>query len=225
MFNGRNQFLAKVNDVNENHQSYQLSIEIEEDKLVLLTLGSQVTVDGCALTICAIDAQSITVELTKDNLRTTTLGSLQKGNTVCIDMPLKLGDDITVFMLSGQISTQAEICRIFTSEHNHQIWLKLDRIDLSKYLFEKSLIGLNGHVLSISEVLNDKFCVHLSMSQKLSTSLGQKRLGHKINVEFNSVTTVTVDTILRQLNSMSDLIKQNITQIAQDYMSRDKKAE
>lgn len=223
MFNGRNQFLAKVHEINENMQSYQLSIQIDEDKLISLTLGSQVAVDGCALTICAIDAYTITVELTKDDLRSTTLGSLQKGNLVCIDRPMKFGDDMSLFVLSGLINTQAEISRIFTSDQNHQIWLKLDRTDLVKYLFEKSLIGVNGLVLSIAEVVNNRFSVHLSTTQKQNSILGQKKIGDKINIEFNSTTIMTVETILRQLSSMDQLIKDNVAFVTRHYLAESEK--
>lgn len=218
MFIGRNQILAQVITVSEEDLINKIAIEINEDLLSQFTVGSLVNINGCALNICALDAQSITVELTKEHIRSSTLGRLKPKSVVGIEHQARLGDQMSNFYLTGEISTQAEITRIFTSENNHQIWMKLQRSDLEKYLFEKTLIGVDGLVASVAECNKNKFCIHLPASQKNNTAIGLKKIRDFANVEFNMHIIVTVDTVIRCVEMMQNSLQKDVTSMIEQQV-------
>jgi riboflavin synthase len=76
-----------------------------------------------------------------------------------------------------------------------------------KYVLYKGYIGIDGISLTIGEVVQDKFCVHLIPETLARTTLGKKRLGQRVNIEIDPQTQAVVDTVervLAQRDAMSD---------------------
>lgn len=63
--------------------------------------------------------------------------------------------------MSGHIICTAEVAKIYTSENNRQVWLRMPNAELMKYVLHKGFIGIDGISLTIGEVVNNRFCVHL----------------------------------------------------------------
>ncbi|MGW1371554.1 riboflavin synthase subunit alpha, partial [Providencia hangzhouensis] len=156
--------------------------------------------NGCCLTVTKIDGERVSFDLIKETLRLTNLGELQEGDVVNIERAAKYGDEIGGHVVSGHIMTTAEISKIFTSEDNHQIWLSIRDKSLMKYILHKGFVAIDGISLTVGDVINNRFCVHLIPETLERTTLGKKRLGDKINIEIDPQTQAIVDTVERVLN-------------------------
>ncbi|MDO1727218.1 riboflavin synthase, partial [Escherichia coli] len=66
-------------------------------------------------------------------------------------------------------------------------------------VLHKGFIGIDGISLTIGEVVNNRFCVHLIPEPLARTTLGKKRLGDKVNIEIDPQTQAVVDTVERVL--------------------------
>lgn len=99
--------------------------------------------------------------------------------------------------MSGHIVTTAEVAKIITSENNLQIWFRIFDKSLMKYILHKGFIGIDGISLTIGDVVNNRFCVHLIPETRDRTTLGRKRLGDKVNIELDPQTQAIVDTVER----------------------------
>ena len=66
-------------------------------------------------------------------------------------------------------------------------------------MLHKGFIGIDGISLTIGEVVGNRFCVHLIPETLSRTTLGKKRLGHRVNIEIDPQTQAVVDTVERVL--------------------------
>ncbi|AHM74176.1 riboflavin synthase [Yersinia hibernica] len=199
MFTGIVQGTAPVVAIDEKSNFRTHVVEMPSEMLAELALGASVAHNGCCLTVTAVDGNRISFDLMKETLRITNLGDIKVGDVVNLERAAKFSDEIGGHLMSGHIICTAEIAKIYTSENNRQIWFRMPNIDLMKYVLHKGFIGIDGISLTIGEVVGNRFCVHLIPETLARTTLGKKRLGHRVNIEIDPQTQAVVDTVERVL--------------------------
>lgn len=197
MFTGIVQGKGQVIAIEDKGDFRTHIIELPSELAKNLELGASVANNGCCLTVTHINDNQISFDLVKETLRLTNLGELTVGSYVNIERAAKYGDEIGGHVMSGHIATTAEIAKIVKSENNLQVWFRLFDKELMKYILHKGFVGIDGISLTIGEVVNNRFCVHLIPETRDRTTLGSKRLGDKVNIELDSQTQAIVDTVER----------------------------
>ena len=197
MFTGIVQGTAKLVSIDEKPNFRTHVVELPEYMLDGLETGASVAHNGCCLTVTEINGNRISFDLMKETLRITNLGELVVGDMVNVERAAKFSDEIGGHLMSGHIMTTAEISKILTSENNRQIWFKVQDASLMKYILYKGFIGVDGISLTVGEVTPTRFCVHLIPETLQRTTLGAKKLGHRINIEIDPQTQAVVDTVER----------------------------
>ncbi len=66
-------------------------------------------------------------------------------------------------------------------------------------MVKKGYIGIDGCSLTIGDVTDSAFCVHLIPETLNRTLFGQRAVGDSVNIEFDPQTQVIVDTVERVL--------------------------
>ncbi|CNI01477.1 riboflavin synthase subunit alpha [Yersinia thracica] len=199
MFTGIVQGTAPVVAIDEKSNFRTHVVEMPTEMLPELTLGASVAHNGCCLTVTEVNGNRVSFDLMKETLRITNLGDIKVGDVVNLERAAKFSDEIGGHLMSGHIMCTAEITKIYTSENNRQIWFRLPSDDLMKYILHKGFIGIDGISLTIGEVVGNRFCVHLIPETLARTTLGKKRLGHRVNIEIDPQTQAVVDTVERVL--------------------------
>lgn len=199
MFTGIVQGTAPVVAIEEKSNFRTHVVEMPTEMLPELALGASVAHNGCCLTVTAVEGNRVSFDLMKETLRITNLGDIKVGDTVNLERAAKFSDEIGGHLMSGHIICTAEIVKIYTSENNRQIWFRMPSFDLMKYVLHKGFIGIDGISLTIGEVVGNRFCVHLIPETLSRTTLGKKRLGHRVNIEIDPQTQAVVDTVERVL--------------------------
>nr|WP_113866400.1 riboflavin synthase subunit alpha [Brenneria salicis]NMN91888.1 riboflavin synthase alpha chain [Brenneria salicis ATCC 15712 = DSM 30166]RBP62894.1 riboflavin synthase alpha chain [Brenneria salicis ATCC 15712 = DSM 30166]RLM30758.1 riboflavin synthase subunit alpha [Brenneria salicis ATCC 15712 = DSM 30166] len=201
MFTGIVQGIAPVVSIVEKSNFRTHVIKLPPELLPGLTPGASVAHNGCCLTVTSVEGDCVSFDLMKETLRLTNLGDVKAGDFVNVERAAKMGDEIGGHVMSGHIICTAEVVKILVSENNHQIWFRLADKSLMKYVLHKGFIGIDGISLTIGEVTRSRFCVHLIPETLNRTTLGQKRLGHRVNIEIDPQTQAVVDTVERVLAS------------------------
>lgn len=201
MFTGIVQGTASLVSIEEKSNFRTHIIELPSALLPGLETGASVAHNGCCLTVTEIDGNRVSFDLIKETLRITNLGELEVGSCVNVERAAKFNDEIGGHLMSGHIATTAEIAKILTSENNRQIWFKIQDQSLMKYILHKGFIGIDGISLTVGEVTATRFCVHLIPETLERTTLGKKKLGHRVNIEIDPQTQAIVDTVERVLAS------------------------
>jgi riboflavin synthase len=199
MFTGIVQGTAEIVAIEEKELFRTHVVKLPEELLPGLALGASVANNGCCLTVTAIEGDLVSFDLIKETLRITNLGELQVGNVVNIERAAKFSDEIGGHLMSGHIMTTAEICKIIQSENNREVWFKLQDPTQIKYILHKGFVGIDGISLTVGDVTKSKFCVHLIPETLERTTLGAKKLGHKVNIEIDPHTQAIVETVERVL--------------------------
>ncbi|MGL9721181.1 riboflavin synthase subunit alpha [Symbiopectobacterium sp.] len=199
MFTGIVQGTAPVVSIDEKTNFRTHVVKLPPELLTGLVTGASIANNGCCLTVTAIDGDRVSFDLMKETLRLTNLGDITPGDLVNIERAAKYGDEIGGHVMSGHIMCTAEVVKILTSENNHQIWFRLSDESQMKYVLHKGFIGIDGISLTVSEVTRSRFCVHLIPETLQRTTLGQKRLGNRINIEIDPQTQAVIDTVERVL--------------------------
>jgi riboflavin synthase len=160
--------------------------------------GASVAHNGCCLTVSAIDGDAVAFDLMQETLRVTNLGALVVGDEVNLERAAKFGDEIGGHAMSGHIFCQAVITQVVKSADNRTLWFSLPPEAL-KYVLTKGYIGIDGASLTVGEVREDQFCVHLIPETLTRTTLGAREVGARVNIEIDPQTQAIVDTVERVL--------------------------
>ncbi|HDM8224524.1 TPA: riboflavin synthase subunit alpha [Vibrio campbellii] len=198
MFTGIVQGTAKVVHIDKKERFQTHVVELEGALNEGLEIGASVAHNGCCLTVTKIEGSQISFDLMQATLALTNLGELAEGDSVNIERAAKFGDEIGGHSMSGHISLMAEIAEVIDTPNNRTIWFKLPEESM-KYVLAKGYIGLDGCSLTIGEVEDNRFSVHLIPETLERTLFGRRQVGEKINVEFDPQTQAIVDTVERVL--------------------------
>lgn len=163
-----------------------------------LQTGASVAVSGACLTVTNIEKEQVSFDIMGETIAKTTLGTLQEGDRVNIERSATLADEIGGHLLSGHITTAAEIIAVENPAHNHVVTFAVPP-EWMKYIFPKGFIALDGASLTVVDVDKQKntFSVWLIPETLRMTTFGFKKAGDRVNVEIDSRTQAIVDTVER----------------------------
>ncbi|EEX92400.1 riboflavin synthase subunit alpha [Vibrio orientalis CIP 102891 = ATCC 33934] len=198
MFTGIVQGMAEVIAIKKKDKFQTHTVKLTGEMRQGLAIGASVAHNGCCLTVTRIEGDLIDFDLMQATLALTNLGALAEGDSVNIERAAKFGDEIGGHSMSGHISLVAEVVDVIDSPNNRTIWFSIAE-DKIKYVLAKGYIGLDGCSLTIGEVEQDRFSVHLIPETLDRTLFGTRQVGDKINVEFDPQTQAIVDTVERVL--------------------------
>ncbi|KJY81534.1 riboflavin synthase subunit alpha [Vibrio galatheae] len=198
MFTGIVQGMAQVVAIDKKHNFQTHTVKLSDEMSQGLSIGASVAHNGCCLTVTQINGDLISFDLMQATLALTNLGDLTIGDSVNIERAAKFGDEIGGHSMSGHISLMGEVVEVIDTPNNRTIWFSLPQEQM-KYVLAKGYIGLDGCSLTIGEVNEASFSVHLIPETLQRTLFGQRKVGDKVNIEFDPQTQAIVDTVERLL--------------------------
>ena len=101
-----------------------------------------------------------------------------------------------VYRLSGYVHTTADIVAIDRPENNCTIEFEVPQA-WARYIFPKGYIAINGASLTIGDVNDNRFNVHLIPETLRATTFADMTVGDRVNIEIDSQTQTIVDTLAR----------------------------
>lgn len=198
MFTGIVHGLGEISAVVEEAHFRRLRVRLPAGADQQLAIGASVANNGCCLTVTAINGNEVSFDLMGETLATTNLGSLHSGDKVNIERAARFGDEIGGHVMSGHIIATTTISRIDADGNNRTVWFRLPE-PLKPYILTKGFVGLDGCSLTIGQVNDSEFNVHLIPETLNRTLFGQRRVGDSINIEIDPQTQAVVDTVARVL--------------------------
>ncbi|PAV27431.1 riboflavin synthase [Tamilnaduibacter salinus] len=196
MFTGIIQELARVEHIERQTGLSRFRLRFPPEHLDAVQTGASVSIDGVCLTVTNQEGDCLFFDAMQETLRLTHLGDLNTGDVVNFERAARIGDEIGGHLLSGHVHTTAEVIAIDTPENNRTITFRVPD-DWCRYLFPKGYIAINGASLTIGDVVDDTFNVHLIPETLRVTTFANLSVGDRVNVEIDSQTQTVVDTIER----------------------------
>jgi riboflavin synthase len=152
-----------------------------------VSLGASMAVNGCCLTVvdwggegeAACDKPSWWVaDVSDESFTRTALGSLQVGDPVNLERPVRLSDRLGGHLVQGHVDCTGEIV-----EPAPHLQVRVHDRDMLRYVVEKGSITVDGISLTIVKVLDDGFTVAVIPHTTEVTTLGSKGPGALVNLE------------------------------------------
>lgn len=145
-------------------------------------LGDSICINGCCLTVIAIEGDVLDFEAGEETLSRTNLGELQEGSKVNLERSLAVGDRLGGHYVTGHIDALGELIELREDPPWAHLRFRLPR-HLSSQVASKGSIAIDGVSLTVVEVDDDSFTVALIPHTLEVTTLGSKTLGDSVNLE------------------------------------------
>ena len=163
-----------------------------------LEIGASVALDGVCMTVVAIDSGKVGFEAIDETLDRTTLAEKVIGDFLNIERSLRMGDELGGHLLSGHVMCTAEI--LDRAEVGEGMDLRVSMPDEARsYVLEKGYVAVDGMSLTVGRVEESGFDLHIIPETIRVTTIGQKSVGDKVNIEVDSQTQAIVDTLSRSM--------------------------
>ena len=199
MFTGIVQGMGRIAAIDAPAADFRShTVELPDDMAENLQTGASIANNGCCLTIAEIRGNQVRFDLMAETLAKTNLGRLKVGDAVNLERAARFGDEIGGHVMSGHIIATTPITRIEADRHNRTVWFALPEA-LKPYILTKGFVGLDGCSLTIGDVTDSEFNVHLIPETLARTLFGNRKAGDIINVEIDPQTQAVVDTVVRIL--------------------------
>jgi riboflavin synthase len=189
MFTGIIEALGVVESIQrvELNQAPVVRLVIVTDLDVeLLPIGASIAVDGVCLTIVERAVGHFAADLGPETLALTTLGTLEPGDRVHLERPLKVGDPLGGHMVLGHVDIMGTI--VARREAGASLELDVSApFQVARFLAAKGSIAIDGVSLTINTVSGDVFSVTLIPHTLEVTKLAGKRVGDNVNLEADMI--------------------------------------
>lgn len=197
MFTGIVQDLISVHAVEHDDGLLHLTLDLGKHTSGL-QLGASVAVNGTCLTVTRVDQGIVMFDVIAETLRTTNLGDLQMGTLVNVERSFQVGDEVGGHIVSGHVTATGTVEQRVVSGHDHVLRLSIAE-EWLKFIFHKGFIALDGASLTVSAVDRNAGWFEISLIPETldRTTLGRVAVGDKVNIEVDSQTVTTVETVER----------------------------
>lgn len=145
-------------------------------------IGDSIALNGCCLTVVAIDGDTLAFQAGEETLSRTNLGELQLGGGVNVERSLKIGDAIGGHLVAGHIDAVGTVDRRMDDADWCTMWFRFP-LALAGQIASKGSIAVDGVSLTLVDVEADQFSVALIPHTLTVTTLGRRQVGDRVNLE------------------------------------------
>ena len=159
-----------------------------------VAIGASIAINGCCLTVVAVDSGAMTFEAGAETLKRTNLGALSVGSYVNVESSLRLGDELGGHLVTGHIDGAGTLVRRIDQADWSDMWFSAPQ-ELTRQMASKGSIAVDGVSLTLVEVNDQQFSVALIPHTLKATTLGELKEGDPVNLE----TDILAKYVQRQL--------------------------
>ena len=148
-------------------------------------VGSSISCNGACLTLIKIKKKTIFFYVSKETLNRSNFKYLKLDDPINIEKSLIFGQKISGHFAQGHVDTTATVEKIIVSGKTWLIRFLIKDKKLSKFLFEKASIAINGVSLTISKVQNNSFEINVIPHSLKLTNLRYLKTNKNVNIEID----------------------------------------
>ncbi len=147
-------------------------------------IGDSIAVNGCCLTVVALDGTHVSFDLLAETLRLTNLGDLAPGAKVNLEPALGAGAKLGGHFVQGHVDTTAEVLDFSPHGADFRLEVALPA-DFAHLVAFKGSIAVDGISLTVAEVKDASFVCWIIPHTREVTNLAARSKGDRVNLEFD----------------------------------------
>ena len=180
MFTGIVEAVGTLVEVRPMSGGYR--VRIETPLATDLNAGDSVAVNGVCLTVILTDGREVHADVGPETARVTTLGSLQRGQGVNLERPMRLDGRLGGHLVQGHVDGVGVVDDLRADSESH--WLTVSYpAALAPYLIRKGSIAVDGVSLTVAGLAETHLDVQVIPFTWKHTTLGGARIGDRVNLE------------------------------------------
>ena len=178
LFTGLVADLGTVTAVDASDEGVRLTVETA----LQLDAGDSIAVNGVCLTATTLPDGAFTADVMHETLRRSSLGKLEAGSKVNLELPLRADDRLGGHFVQGHVDGLGTVWDV-REEGFAQVVSIGAPPEIMRYVIEKGSIAVDGVSLTVSGLGEDWFQVSLIPETLERTILGHATTGTPVNVE------------------------------------------
>ncbi len=147
-----------------------------------IATGDSIAVDGVCLTVTGFFRSGITMDVSPESIKRTTLGRKKAGGRVNLERALRLSDRLGGHLVSGHIDDMAAVSSIVRSGSFIQMDFTAPE-NILKYIIEKGSVAIDGISLTVNGCSSRGFHVMIIPQTISGTTLQDRKTGDAVNIE------------------------------------------
>jgi riboflavin synthase len=180
MFTGIVKELGRVEGVESSADGARLRIEAALASE--LGEGDSVAVNGACLTATSAQDDAFEADVMHQTLELTTLGELQPGSRLNLELPLRAADRLGGHVVQGHVDGTGTVAEIAEDGFAKRVSVELPE-QLLPYVVERGSIAIEGVSLTVAALADQGVEVSLIPETLERTTLGGIEVGDRLNVE------------------------------------------
>ena len=184
MFTGLVQEMGTVRAIEREPAGARL--EVETSLAGELSEGDSIAVNGVCLTAVEVKDGAFRADVMNETLRRSSLGPLEPGQNVNLELPLRPEDRLGGHFVQGHVDAIGRIEEIRAESDFSWLTISFPR-HLAPYIIPKGSIAVDGISLTVTRVGADRFDVMIIPFTLAHTNLGRAQVSDPVNLECDMV--------------------------------------
>jgi riboflavin synthase len=149
-----------------------------------LRIDDSVSINGVCQTVTACDAARFTVTAVEETLQKTTLGTLRTGDSVNLELAVRLNDRLGGHLVQGHVDCVGTINEVEVLQTSWRLGIDFPS-PFARYVVPIGSIAVDGISLTVADVTANRFHVAIIPHTLEKTTLSGARRGLPVNLEFD----------------------------------------
>jgi riboflavin synthase len=162
-----------------------LTLRIETRLAGELGKGDSIAVNGVCLTATEVSSDGFGAFAMAETLRRSSLGGLEPGGRVNLELALRAGDRLGGHIVQGHVDGIGTVRELRDEGGSRVLHVECDEAGLDRYLVRKGSVAVDGVSLTVSGLGESGFEVSLIPETLDRTNLGELEVGDRVNLEFD----------------------------------------
>jgi riboflavin synthase len=182
MFTGIIQRLGTITDVKMDGAAGRITLKPSRPFDAPVNLGDSIAVNGACLTVAAFDGDCFCFDVLTETFDKTNLGEKGPGSLVNLERALALGDTLGGHIVTGHVDGTGRVRRIDQVDRDWKFEIECAQ-NLLMLMVYKGSIAIDGISLTVAELKDDAFVVHIIPHTLEETDMSEFKPGTRVNLE------------------------------------------
>lgn len=184
MFTGIVEAVGTLAEVKGTGGAYR--VRIQTPLSAEMKVGDSIAVNGVCLTVILIDGEHLLADVGPETARVTTFGTLQRGQEVNLERPLKADGRLDGHFVLGHVDGIGVIEEIRAEAESRWVTVGFPST-LAPFLIRKGSVAVDGISLTVAGLGEKQFDVQVIPFTWSHTSLKALRKRDKVNLECDMI--------------------------------------